>query len=347
MRRNYSDVDKNRIMELHHGGWTATRIAKGYGVSPSAIRGLIGRMKRKVAAGSDAKSNNHHSVVQQMRSERDEAAVTLEKERAERAKEQVVARRQIEQLMEERNVIPHKFDGDKIKLGIVADPHLGSIYEVPGLLDAAFDKFEEEDVHTVYLPGDLLEGMYRHRRDHVYEVKPGMWSCDAQVDYALNIYPRRDGIITRFIIGNHDYTFIREVDVNIGKRIAKEREDMEYLGLGEAVIELEGSNGTAKLMLSHPDDSISAYSLSYKPQRWIEAITGGHKPHILITGHYHKYFSFFYRNIHATLPGSIQPQSRWMRDKRISVMTGFCIIEITLNDIGVVEHKIAFYPDFN
>ena len=100
---------------------------------------------------------------------------------------------------------------------------------------------------------------------------------------------------TDFITGNHDASMIKLAGANIGAMIASRRGDMRYLGQDSAVIQLTDS---CTLELRHPGDG-TAYAISYKIQKMIEAMSGGEKPNILAIGHYHKQEYQFYRNVHA------------------------------------------------
>ena len=60
----------------------------------------------------------------------------------------------------------------------------------------------------------------------IYEIFK--FGVDEQAEYIIENYPKREEITTDFIIGNHDNTAIINGGANIGKMIAREREDMNY-----------------------------------------------------------------------------------------------------------------------
>ena len=116
----------------------------------------------------------------------------------------------------------------KIKIGIVSDTHMGSKYFQKSFLDRAYDDFMEKGITDVYHAGDITDGFYTNRPSSIYELYA--IGFDQQADDVVKNYPRRDGITTHFLTGNHDATHVVNGGANIGKAIAKNRQDMKYLG---------------------------------------------------------------------------------------------------------------------
>jgi biotin operon repressor len=128
------------------------------------------------------------------------------------------------------------WDGSQvIKMGIVSDTHLCSKYQQLTHLNTIYDIFARENIRRVLNIGDITEGI-NMRKGHEYELF--IHGLDEQADYVIDKYPVRDGIITDFITGNHDHTGIKSAGADIGKRIARERKDMKYLGLANARINI-------------------------------------------------------------------------------------------------------------
>jgi hypothetical protein len=164
-------------------------------------------------------------------------------------------------------------------------------------------------------------------------------SADGQREDVVKNYPQRPGITTYFITGNHDASLYKHVGYDIGAAIAKDRPDMVCLGRDCAVVNLTPN---CTLELRHPWDG-SAYALSYKPQKMIEAMESDSKPNILAVGHYHKAEYLFYRNVHAFQTGCFQGQTPFTRGKGISVHIGGWIITLTVDENGTIQ-RIA--PEF-
>lgn len=225
----------------------------------------------------------------------------------------------------------------KIKIGIVSDTHMGSKYFQKSFLDRAYDDFMEKGITDVYHAGDITDGFYTNRPSSIYELYA--IGFDQQLDDVVDNYPKRDGITTYFISGNHDATHTVNGGANIGKAIASRRQDMKYLGHEFAKIWLTPK---VDMDMVHPRDG-GSYALSYKMQKRIDAISGGSKPKVMVTGHYHKNFSMFYRNIYAMSLASFQAQSSFMRGLGLVSDVGYVILDIEVNDNGDI---IEFTPTY-
>ena len=177
------------------------------------------------------------------------------------------------------------------------------------------------------------------RRGHEHEIFK--FGADDQAQYVIDNYPYRQGITTEFITGNHDASHIKNGGIDIGRIIARERQDMTYLGQSNAKINLTPK---CVLEINHPLDGAS-YAISYSLQKLIDSMSGGDKPNILINGHHHKAMYIYYRNIHAFEAGAIQAQTPWMHGKRLAAYIGGWIIEAHIDKDGTVTRcKGEFIP---
>ena len=234
-----------------------------------------------------------------------------------------------------QNVEPsqHKrvWDGTtEIKIAVIGDTHLGSKYTQFTHLNNFYDICEAEGIKDIYHAGDVTDGV-KMRPGHEYELYAV--STDDMVQDVIKNYPRRKGITTHFITGNHDASIYKHVGHDIGKSISRDREDMDYLGRDCAVIKLTDK---CTLELRHPWDG-TAYALSYKPQKMIEAMESDSKPNILAIGHYHKAEYLFYRNVHTIQTGCFEGQTPFTRGKGISVNIGGWIITIKVSEDGTIK----------
>lgn len=226
-----------------------------------------------------------------------------------------------------------------IRFGVVSDTHLCNKWQQLTFLNHLYDVFESEGLETVYHAGDITDGYYKNRPGHVYEIfKVG---ADEQAEYVIEVYPKREGIVTKFITGNHDHTHIMNGGADIGKRIDRERDDMEYLGQANARVELTPN---CILEVNHPIDG-TAYAISYSIQKYMESLSGGDKPNILLNGHHHKALYLPYRNIHGFECGTTEAQTPWMKGKKIAAIMGGWIIEAFVDDEGTITRiKHEFIP---
>lgn len=241
----------------------------------------------------------------------------------------------------EPEVTEVNWKGNKIiRFALMGDTQINSKYTQITHLHAFYDECQRQGIKHVYHTGDIDEGE-QMRVGHQYECY--RQGADDHVEEICRVYPRKQGITTHFITGNHDASVLKRCGYNIGHAIANRRKDMEYLGADCAIVKLTPN---CTLELRHPWDG-SAYALSYKMQKMIDAMSGGEKPNILAVGHYHKVESLFYRNVHSFQTGCFQAQTPFMRGKSLSAHMGGWIIEAHVNEDGEIERikqeLIPFY----
>ena len=230
-----------------------------------------------------------------------------------------------------------KWDGtETLRFAIMGDTQFGSKYAQITYLHNFYDLCEKEGITDVYHTGDLTDGL-KMRVGHEYELYE--ISADEMREDVVKNYPKRKGITTHFITGNHDASIYKHVGYDIGQAIAMARPDMKYLGRDCAVINLTPK---CTLELRHPWDG-TAYALSYKMQKMIEAMESDSKPNILAVGHYHKAEYLFYRNVHALQTGCFQGQTPFTRGKGISVHMGGWIVTIRVDKNGYIQ---GFAPEY-
>lgn len=220
---------------------------------------------------------------------------------------------------------------------VISDSHLCQKGQQLSFINHLYDEAERRGIKRVYVVGDITDGYYKNRQEQVYDLFA--IGADEQKDYVVKNWPRRKGIITYFIIGNHDETHIKNGGFNIGKAIANERDDMVYLGIGYAMIELSPN---CRMDLLHPLDG-SSYAISYSGQKYMDALSGGDKPNILFVGHHHKCMYFVYRNIHYFEVPSTTKQSSWMKRKRLANESGAWFVKVVVDEEGTISSCITEY----
>lgn len=235
------------------------------------------------------------------------------------------------------NIRANKWDGTQtIRFGLLADPHINSKYTQLTWLHSFYDILAEQEISIAYNAGDITEGEHM-RKGHEYELY--RHGADEQVSEIARVYPKRAGIETHFITGNHDSSIYRVAGCDIGKALAKERKDMIYLGRDCAVVNLTPN---CTLELRHPWNG-TAYAMSYHPQKIIESMEADSKPNVLAIGHYHKAIYMFYRNIHCFCAGCFQSQTPFMRGKGLAAHMGGWIVTARVDENGYLQ---SFDPQY-
>ena len=150
-----------------------------------------------------------------------------------------------------------------IPLLLISDTHLCSKYDRLDILRYLYDKAEDKGVKHILHSGDFTDGK-SNRPEHIYELREH--SYEGQVDYCVDKYPTFDGK-TYVISGNHDDWWYKSTGSEIVKAIAKQRDDIVYLGSDVADLNI----GKLKVRLFHGKGG-NAYARSYKIQKYLDSI---------------------------------------------------------------------------
>lgn len=234
----------------------------------------------------------------------------------------------------------HEFSGRHIKFGYYADPHVGHSQFSEPLWQIMLKRFKAEGVDRAYCPGDNVEGM-SGRPGHIYELSH--IGAHAQLAYASDLFGLADRLQFCIIDGNHDQWFKEKGNAGTvaGEELATRNKNVRFLGEWEADVRLASS---VVMRLYHANDG-TAYADSYKLQKLIESFTGGLKPNIVLSGHYHKQIAVFRRNVFGFECGTLCGQSQFMRGRKLPAHMGFGIIEIWVAKRGGIERlRHEFFP---
>lgn len=238
------------------------------------------------------------------------------------------------------NVHKSLLDGNKIKFGLISDTHLSSNEQALEHLELAYDKFEDEGITEVYHAGDWTAGVQIFPQQHSAIFNH---TFESQLSYLVENHPRRKGIITRGITGNHDIEGgFGRIGANPVAALANRRDDIEFLGDYSAYVELPGGQ---YLHLLHGKGSMS-YAYSYKAQKITEGYPAGRKPAIVAVGHWHVHGLLESRNVQVIFPGCFEWQSPFMERLGLQPAVGFHIIEATIGDDGSIVEYLPRWHKF-
>jgi predicted phosphodiesterase len=236
------------------------------------------------------------------------------------------------------STVSHSFSGTSLRLGIMSDNHLGSVYSDPKLTEEAIREFNKQKVDMILHPGDIVEGMMGRPGD-VYELTH--IGFKAQRDLAIEILKPAEAPLY-IISGNHCRSFNSKhgTGANIVEDICSAIPSATFIGDDEGDIEIAG----IRIRLFHGGDG-SSYAISYRGQKLIEAINGGSKPALMIAGHTHKsLYMPAYRNVHYIEAGTLQWQSAWMRGKKLMAHVGFWIVDLVIGSGEIKSLNAKWYP---
>ena len=217
------------------------------------------------------------------------------------------------------------------ELCVVSDTHLGNIHQQLHFLNEVYEEAHKRGISTVLHCGDLVDGNYPTRPEQPRQ--QFLHGFDEQIGYVVDMYPKVEGITTKFILGSHDETHYKNDQATAGFWIPKCRPDMEYVGQDYAILNIN----KMKIMLDHPGGG-SSKALSYQLQKRIELLESGNKPKILLTGHYHKSYAFVYRNVRGILVGSCCDTTQFQQKKILSNVMGAYFLDIYSDKYGNIQY---------
>jgi predicted phosphodiesterase len=237
----------------------------------------------------------------------------------------------------------------KGKFGFVTDTHLCSIAERLDVLNDAYDDFARQGITTVFHAGDFTDGWHEYRH-HINFTK--CHGDQAQAAYLMKHYPKREGITTYGIGGNHDDSYASsKVDrmslvVNgfhhEGKHY-KGRDDIVYLGQYSHYIILPQE---IRIHLLHPRGGAS-YAISYKQQKRSEEMDRNARPDIQLSGHYHVFSYIYLKGTHFVAGIGMQDETEFFKRLGFGRSIGYvtCEYEIVKGELRTFTVTPRFYPD--
>ena len=225
------------------------------------------------------------------------------------------------------------------KFGYVSDSHLCSKYAREDCLAELYNWFAGEGVSTVFNTGNWIDGEARFNKHDIF-----VHGMENQVNYFVEHYPQRKGIVTKFISGDdHEGWYGQREGIDIGaftesKARSSGRKDLVHLGFIESFVTLEhlGNGSATQLLLVHPGGG-SAYATSYAPQKFVEALQGGEKPGMILFGHWHKIFDLLIRNTICLGGGCTKDLDPFGRKMKLAYHIGGLIVETWQDEKGAIE----------
>lgn len=127
-------------------------------------------------------------------------------------------------------------------------------------------------------------------------------------------------------------------DFTESKARAAGRSDLLHLGFLESFVTLEncGNDTATQILLVHPGGG-SAYATSYAPQKYVEALSGGEKPAMILFGHWHKIFDLLIRNVICLGGGCTKDLDPFGRKMKLAYHLGGLIVETWQDENGAIS----------
>jgi predicted phosphodiesterase len=212
--------------------------------------------------------------------------------------------------------------------GIVSDTHMASIADRLDILEYAYDVFEQHDIQTVLHCGDMTDGWHEYRH-HINFTK--VHGDQEQAKYVIDKYPKRVGVKTYVIGGNHDDSYASSKVDRVSLvakgfqhqgRDVQGRDDIIYVGQYSHYLIFPHE---VRVHLLHPRGS-QAYSKSYKQQKRAEAFPKNARPEVQFSGHYHTYCHITHDGTHMIACPGMQDETELSKRLGFASELGFLII---------------------
>ena len=240
---------------------------------------------------------------------------------------------------------PEKIDfpDRHVRFGVFSDMHLGHSCYRPDVLRKMVLDGKRQGIEFWLNSGDTIEGM-SGREGHIYELD--YLGASAQLEFFKEEFKRFKNTVYSIEAQNSHGGWFKSkgnAGLNIGEELEKRSHHYKFIGYDEQDIILD--NGL-KVRLRHPGGG-TAYALSYKIQKYVEAISGGQKPNMLCQGHFHKAIYLFYRNIHCFDSGCLCVQTPFMKKIGTPAHVGYWIIDVNMyrqKSKGVERVSSQFIP---
>lgn len=228
--------------------------------------------------------------------------------------------------------------GEQIKIAIFSDTHIGHKQFAKEEMQEFINEAYRQGVRDMFFVGDLTEGHYMSIRPTSIKELEAV-GFDDQVDLASSVLPRLEGLTYHMISGNHDGTFSRNAFANPIKTLARERDDVKFLGHNFAKVWL---NEEIDITLVHPTDGIGE-NYSLKMRNHINRAREEKLSKFIFMGHYHKFNHTYYKGINGFIMPAFVRYSHFMDDKNLRSVIGGIVMTINTNKKGQL---VSFLPEY-
>ena len=132
---------------------------------------------------------------------------------------------------------------DNIKLMVISDLHIGSVYECIDKIHMIYDYCRDNNINIIINAGDFLDGITIGRQECKKILNPV-----EQMEYACRVYPFDKNILNFTILGNHDIDSLTSFGMDFSTYLRNFRHDIIPLGYGYGRINIKNN----KIFVTHP-----------------------------------------------------------------------------------------------
>lgn len=234
-------------------------------------------------------------------------------------------------------------DGDgHYRFAIISDTHLGSSAEHLQELHDFYDRCADRGITDVFHAGDIGDGWEVHK-GHINVIKGQAAGWEALREYIVENYPRRDGITTHFIEGNHDHKLYKRNGVRFGEWLAHRRDDLHYCGDSQATFIFDREHDI-DLELLHPSGG-KPYTVGYRLQTLYRERSLKDRPTIAAIGHLHGSMYAETEGVKGLYAGAWKGTTTYGKRKGHEARIGGWIIDMDIRD-GVITQFVPQWQGY-
>lgn len=131
---------------------------------------------------------------------------------------------------------------------VLSDLHLGSTKDRLDVLFKIYDFCIANNIHIILNTGDFFEGTFgRNGRRHN--------NLQRQIEYAITSHPFDKNILNFVVLGNHDFSLLKDNFIDVSKYLKATRSDIIPLGFASGTIFIKNDS----INLSHTIPSFKAH----------------------------------------------------------------------------------------
>ena len=232
-------------------------------------------------------------------------------------------------------------DDTEFKALLISDTRFGSKYQQLSRVNAAYEQAYKKGYKYAIHLGDITEGLYALKSPYYQTLFED--TTEDQIDYVVEHYPYVEGMTTYFITGDQDATHTTKNGIDIGRAIAKRREDMVYLGNMRCLLNIRKMKILAQHLKIGAFDR--AKTISLKPQDAISSMRSEEKVDVILDGHILVDQQFTEREMQEISVPSLVAATPRIRSNAIVHNVGYILFNAKLSKDGkFIEKEATFAP---